>query len=229
MGRDTVDKVVRSYFACVTREPFEYKGVKYAPKPLRVSPLLLRGYTCPPGCGGCCLKFTLDYLPKEKRPPGCVERLVWFDGKAVKLYTDAQEANQLNTCRHLNRDDGRCEVYTTRPFSCDFELTRFLTSEEPDKPNSLLTKLYGRGWNMLRVVDQERGALCEMTPVTEESTRDVVRKLKRLKDWTDHFGLTRTWIPTIVREIETHGLKAPLLLSDDAFDNGFGFNPWRDR
>lgn len=42
---------------------------------------------------------------------------------------------------------------------------------------------------MLRV-DGKRGALCEMTEPTTASIDDVVRRIKRLKEWCEHFGLT---------------------------------------
>jgi hypothetical protein len=64
---DTMDKIVH-YFYGLTTKSFIYKGRKYDPKPLYISPLLLRGYTCPDHCAGCCLKFSLDYLPFEQTP-----------------------------------------------------------------------------------------------------------------------------------------------------------------
>ncbi len=65
---DSIDKIVTTYFRCVTKTKFHYKGIDYEPAPLTVSPLLLRGFTCPVGCGGCYPRFSLDYLPSEKRP-----------------------------------------------------------------------------------------------------------------------------------------------------------------
>lgn len=65
---DNMDKIVSVYFAGVTNVSFSYKKTLYMPKPLKVSPLLLRGVLCPEGCGGCCARFSLDYLPAEKTP-----------------------------------------------------------------------------------------------------------------------------------------------------------------
>jgi hypothetical protein len=68
--RDSVDKIMTAYVAAVCAEPFTYKRKHYPVKKLVVSPLILRGFTCPPMCGGCCPTFSLDYLPDERTPPG---------------------------------------------------------------------------------------------------------------------------------------------------------------
>lgn len=73
-----------------------------------------------------------------------------------------------------------------------------------DSPRALfMQKLYGRGWNMMRV-DGERGALCKMTEPDAESVADVDRRLARLEIWMLHFGLNpsrvgmiRTALPEI--------------------------------
>lgn len=209
MNADSVDKIVTRYFACLTREPFTFKERAYEPRPLAVSPLLLRGYTCPPGCGGCChIRFTLDYLPSELRPAGLEPREIPFNGKKVRVYSDLQRENTENVCHHLNLEDGRCGVYKRRPFSCDFELIR--TLEYTNRPNVLTQKLFGRGWNMKRI-DGERGALCTMLPADEETTAEVVRKLGRLAQWAKHFGI-RTWAETIVELIEKKRLRETVIL-----------------
>lgn len=217
MNSDSVSKIVGRYFAATTRVPFSYGGREYLPRPLSVGPLLLRGYTCPAGCGACCLKFSLDYLPDEPRPKGLAPRAVEFDGREVVVYSDLQPENSSNNCKHLSPEDGRCGVYEVRPFSCDFELIR--TLEYDDRPNVLTQRLYGRGWNMMRV-DGERGALCEMTPVNTETKREVVRKLGRLRQWADHFGI-RTWADEICSLIQSGKLTRNVVLSDDKAP-GFG-------
>src|SRR5687767_9323926 len=104
LQNDSVDKIVTRYFATVAREPFTYKGKEFQPKPLKVSPLLLRDYTCPPMCGGCCFKFTLDYLPTEKTPRLAKRRWVEFNGRQVEIWTDTQEDNSGVRCRHLTTE-----------------------------------------------------------------------------------------------------------------------------
>src|SRR5271155_2717133 len=88
---DSIDKVVSVYFRAVTKVNFQYKEVIYEPRDLTVSPLLLRGYTCPVGCGGCCPRFSLDFLPSEERPDYInTKRLIPFDGKMIEIYSDMQ-------------------------------------------------------------------------------------------------------------------------------------------
>lgn len=206
--RDSVDKIVQTYFASVTKEKFTYKGVEFAPKDLHVSPLLLRGYTCPVGCGGCCPRFSLDYLPSENKSSLAVKRYIEFNNKQVEIYSDMQDDHEDHFCRNLNKTDGRCGIYLVRPFSCDFELIRFFVSEDSTQ---LSQQLFGRGWQFLRI-DGDRGALCSMTPIDKSSIADVIRKLNRLKQWTDYFGIS-TWIPEILRWIERGDADFPLHLT----------------
>ena len=91
-------------------------------------------------------------------------------------------------CRNLSMDNGRCGIHGLHPFSCDFELIRFLHFADLSKPNTITQKLYGRGHAMLRVTG-DRGALCKMLPPNDERKAEVVRKLGRLKQWCEHFGL----------------------------------------
>lgn len=191
---DSIDKIVTSYFRSVTKVSFTYKGKSYGPTPLIVSPLILRGFTCPERCGGCCPRFSLDYLPSENRPASITtERSIEFNGKGITVYSDRQSDHKDHFCRNLNKSNGRCQVYQERPFSCDFELIRFFISEEKIR---LSQQLFGRGWSFLRV-DNERGALCTMTPPTDATIRETIRKLNRLERWASHFGIT-TKVPEII-------------------------------
>lgn len=197
--RDTLDKVIGTYFAMVTAETFTFRGKTYHPKTLRVSPGIFRGFTCPSGCAGCCPRFSLDYLPTERRPEfdlGHITREVEFNGATFKIISDMQQDHKSPKCRNVNWDDGRCGIHGLQPFSCDFEVLRFLEMSNPDRPNALTSKLFGRGWAMMRV-DGVRGALCEMTPADEESVRDNLRKLKRLREWVEYFGLSHRLNPII--------------------------------
>jgi hypothetical protein len=193
---DSVDKIVESYFQVVTREDFTYRGKEYKAKALQVSPTLLRGFTCPEACGACCTRFSLDYLPSEKRPKGTKKRTVLFNDQEIILHSNLQEDHNMRECGMLSwTGSGRCTIHGKHPFTCDFELIRTSVFSSPNRPNILGQRLYGRGWNMLRV-DGERGALCTMTKPTPDSIKEVIRKLNRLKKWTDHFGIN-TWIPQI--------------------------------
>lgn len=202
--RDTLDKVVGTYFAAVCDEPFEYKGDYYEPKTLVVSPQLLRGFTCPAECGACCPRFSLDYLPFEKRPAEYAylePRDIIFNRDVFVVLSDLQLDHQDHHCRNLNKDDGRCMIHGRQPFSCDFELIRFAMSTKDDGVNRLNQRLYGRAWQMMRA-DGDRGTLCEMTPITKETMQDAVRRLERLLEWTTYFRL-RTKLPRIIRWAQT--------------------------
>lgn len=204
---DTFGKIV-GYLALVTTHSFEYKGKQYHPKPLRVSPDIARGYDCPEGCGGCCPRFSLDYLLSEDRPSGCKSREVTLNGASRIIMSDLQEHDGYH-CKYLNQENGRCLNHDRRPFSCDFELIRFAKFADDARPNQVTTRLFGRGWQLLRI-DGERGALCEITPATDESRKDTIRKLKRLNQWALEFGL-RTKIKDIIKWLETNPTKAIIL------------------
>lgn len=214
---DSVDKIVTVYLASVCSHAFVYKGRLYRPKPLRVSPLIFRGFTCPQGCGGCCPRFTLDYLPSEQRPYRLERREVEIDGRAVEVYTDTQAENREHFCRNLDRVTGRCGIHGRHPFSCDFELIRFINFAERVDLNQ---KLFGRGWAMRRI-DGGRGSLCEMLPSDESTVREVVRKLRRLREWADHFGV-RTRLAEIIQWAEAGPRNDPLELDIPAGDDGRG-------
>lgn len=220
---DTLDKIIGTYFALVCAEDFGYKGRVYKARPLSVSPLIFRGFTCPAMCGGCCPRFSLDYLPSERRPasldlqPRTIDILRGSAARddvemmCVTVLSDLQNDRRGERhCRNLNMDDGRCGVHGVQPFSCDFELIRFIEYADVDRPNVMLSKLFGRGWNMMRV-DGERGALCEMTDADEQSVRDTLRKAKRLKEWVEHFGIAHK-MDAIIDWIAAGPHSAPLVL-----------------
>jgi Putative zinc- or iron-chelating domain len=191
---DTVDKIVEVYLAGLCRESFIYKGKLYLPKPVVVSPLVLRGYTCPARCGACCGSFSLDYLPTETSPEMASPREVKLHGHRVGLYSDRQRDVRERWCRHLDRASGRCGIYNRRPFAGDFELIRFLIFAD----RVVVTqKQYGRAWAMTRL-DTRTGALCEMLPADLRTKTEVIRKFQRLAQWAAHFGI-RTCLSDVLR------------------------------
>jgi hypothetical protein len=193
---DSIDKIVSTYFYAVTNEPFEYKGKTYQPKSLTISPLLLRGFTCPEMCAGCCPRFSLDYLPGSQMPYELERRLVSFNGTMIEIFSDLQLDNTSYHCINVDKK-GRCSIHGKQPFSCDFELIRFLIFSDETAPNHLVQKLFGRGFSMMRI-GGERGALCKMTPATKESINEVVRKLRLLEKWCLHFGLQKNKVKAII-------------------------------
>lgn len=229
MPQDSVDKVIGSYFTSVNAVPFTYKGKTHPVPRLRVSPLLFRSATCPEGCGGCCGPYTLDYIPTENPPEGFAEeRIIKFDGKEIPIRTISQPADLTmpqNKCRFLNLENGRCGIHKQHAFSCDFELVRFIKREPSEKQSypsaNLTSQPYGRGWAM-KQVGGGVGNLCEMIPANLETGLDALRKLKRLKEWTDHFGL-ETRLPKILEWVEDNyrnpeSAKALIFLSGEAIE-----------
>lgn len=219
---DSLDKVIGVYFAAAAKEPFVYKDVEYKPKPLVVSPLLLRGFTCPVKCGGCCPRFSLDYLPAERKPDNTSVRKVKVSGKWFSVYSDLQvDRAKEHFCRNLNMNDGRCNIHAIRPFSCDFELIRFLMHADHTR---MQQRLFGRGWAMQRV-DGKRGALCTITPADEQSIQNAKRKVLRLKDWMDYFCIG-SWCDDIVKWIDK-GAPAALYCDVDMLgkNHSHGFFP----
>ena len=193
---DTLDKIVGTYLASVCADSFRYKGRQFAPKALIVSPLLLRGYTCPANCGACCGSFSLDYTCDEARRGNEVPRTIAINGRSVTILSDMQRDVQDAWCRHLDRETGRCLQHASRPMACDFELIRFLIY---DDRVLMLQKTYGRAWAMMRL-SGNRGALCEMLPENSHRVSEVIRKLQRLEAWAMHLGV-RTRIPKILEWI----------------------------
>jgi len=207
MERDSISKVINSYMAAVCREAFTYLGRTYSPKLLAISPLIFRDYTCPANCGACCLHFTLDYLPSERRPYEMATRVVEISGRPITIYTDHQDDHSEHFCRNLERSTGRCRIHGLHPFSCDFELLRFIHTESSA---TAMQKLYGRGWKMLRV-DGGRGARCEVVPAGEWTLSETVKKFERLREWADHLGIV-TWCEEIIAWLAVGPHAEPLVL-----------------
>ena len=232
MFNDSVDKIIQAYFAAVTRAPFAYKGKAYFPHDLRVSPGMFRGYTCPPNCGACCHRFSLDYLPAEPRPDRddrFREREVEFNGKLFTIISDTQEDHEDRHCINVNKqgdgpqryddslDLGRCQVHGKHPFTCDFELLRFThhTEENPDRPNYLNQRLYGRGWAMTRVTGEKK-AMCEMITGDMTWKADTMRRLARLMEWADYFQLDHCLLE-IIGWVATGPHEEPLTIKNTTY------------
>jgi len=207
---DSVEKIVERYFSAVAKKPFEFNGKRYGPKPLFVSNQLARGYTCPLNCGACCPVFTLDYLPSEETPEDVSDRQFKFNDNWVTVRSNEQPLNRTSHCCYVSREDARCQIHPIRPLSCDFELIRPRACE---KRNELRVAKFGRAWNLTNAVDGSKGTRCEITNPTDKSIADTIRKLNRLRKWTNHFGLGRTWIPEIINYLQSGRWKSgPIIL-----------------
>lgn len=206
---NSIDKIVTTYFAGVCSEPFNYRGKAYIPKQIRVSPLIFRGFTCPPKCGGCCPRFSLEYLPSEMRPSenDHQEYGVLINGRTIFMTHDAQDDHDSHFCRNLDQSTGRCGIHGLHPFHCDFELIRFRHSDDQVQ---IMQALFSRGWNFKRI-DGERGSLCEMIPLDPAWQKDLIRRMKRLKQWAEHFRI-ETHMDSIIGWCETGPHDEPLII-----------------
>ncbi len=184
--KDSVDKIVTTYFSSVTTHPFRYTGVEYLPKKLVVSPAIFRSLDCVPDCGACCLNYTLDYLPDEKPTFSVIEKNISISNVDFLLYSDPQDNTPTRYCRNLDLMTGRCKIHSFHAFSCDFEILRFKVSKLPLRPTYLGQYNYGRGWAMTRC-SGEKGALCVIKK--EIDIDDIIRRLERLKKWVDYFRI----------------------------------------
>ena len=205
---DSVDKIITRYFSVVTTESFIYKGKTYQPKAVRVScKMFVRRRVCVAKCGACCPRFSLDWIPAEfeKVPEQHRNRIsvrnIDFDNRQVQIHSDLQNDHKDHFCHNLNRESGMCGIHGFHPFSCDFEPIRFY--EFKDQANRIDHRPFGRAWKMTRI-DGEKGALCEWNenPCDEEWKQELIRKLNRLKAWTDYFGIN-TVLPRIIQWLDT--------------------------
>jgi len=229
-SRESIVKIVTQYFAPMTKVPFEFRGKIYEPKTLRVSPMIFtRKMGCPPGCGGCCAKLSVEYIAPEieemkisdgnpyLKADGTFERfharMIYVNGISKLVYSDLQKNNKDHFCHYLIKENGRCNIHGNHPFSCDFELLRFSIMSSPNRANQLNHRPFGRGWAML-TIDGTRGAKCEWEDVEQISyvdQKDIVRKLKRLKQWMEYWELSHK-VDGVIDWVASGPHKKPLFI-----------------
>ena len=112
------------------------------------------------------------------------------------VYTNFQNDNPDSKCEFLNKEDGRCKIHVSNPFSCEFELNKFVVKGEK---TYLMNKLFGRGWAMMRV-DGERGALCNMKPF---NLKKYLRDVELLNELLDIINKYNKKAPLLVKLVNT--------------------------
>lgn len=208
---DTIDRIATVHMAAITSQPFVYKNEEFKPQPLRVSPLIFRGFLCPASCGACCKPVSLDWLPSEELPYVVESREIEFNGHKLTIFSDLSSESPF--CHNLQREDARCAIHGKHPYSCDFEMIRVGLSRGSKRQNALSNRLFGRGWALTRV-DGSKGAACSMTPVSKEEVPNLLRKLRRMQDWANFFKLT-TVLPDIIAWVETGPHEDALYLNQE--------------
>ncbi len=212
---NSVEKIIDTYFAAVTKTEFVWNGTRFTPRPLKLFPSLANEHVCPENCGACCGQFTLDYINGERDSTGLQERIIQLNGHDIKIWTDEQLGSER--CKYLRMEDGRCYIHGVHPFSCDFECLRFEVGQVRNY-NELKQGHYKRGWQLAQV-DGTKNVKCKFLPASTEGAQESIRKLKRLEDWTNHFHLTDTYIPEIITYVENWELlDEPIFLFPDGFD-----------
>ena len=171
---------------------------------LILSPMFFRDYSCPSHCGGCCPKFSLDYFEGERwekfkiEYPHLVHKFKLRIIKGANVYTNYQSDNPTLKCEFLNLENGRCGIHKSNPFSCEFELNKFVVK---DKKTYLMNKLFGRGWNMMRI-DGERGALCEMKPFNLKKYLRDIELIKELLEIIKQYNQKSPLLERVVKFLE---------------------------
>lgn len=176
-----------------------------------LSPTFFRSLICPKNCGACCLKFSLDYITKdsqdqlkkiypEKYKKYFKSRTV--DGKII--LSDEQINNPHTHCRFLS-ENGRCEIHSASPISCQIEPIKFRLVKERVYVSK---QTFGRAWQMKRV-SGERGCLCEFVGYSETQFQNDLRVLNDLNDVAIFFEI-ETVIPQIITLVESLGVNTKL-------------------
>lgn len=187
-----------------TNKIFGY--LKNAQKTVVLSKLFFRDYTCPESCGGCCPKFSLDFFEGErweifkKEYPDKVAFFKKREIAGVNVYSYLQDDNETRWCRFLDLSIGRCSIHKSNPFSCEFELIKFITRGE--NQSILIKKLFGRGWNLLTVTGK-RGGVCKMTAFNFQKLKRDIELLKELNEIGNKFQMT-TKLPKIIKFLESN-------------------------
>jgi len=233
---DSVDKVVNVYFAAFATEPFTYKGELFNPKPLFVSTSFFHSFNCFANCGGCCQQFTLDFIPGETMPTDekaqqFHNRQIEFNGRPFTIITkDEHDPNHhivnvpsQKRCDFMRLTDGRCDIHMKHPLTCDF--AGLMVWHRSDF-TWCGVRPFGRRWAMMKL-DGIRGGDCTITKTPTDANREEnIRRLERLKEWTDFFGI-KTHIPNVIdwaKQLSDHSM----CFKNDKDGNSFRVNTMKE-
>jgi len=195
---DSLDKVLTA-IEVVAQVPILYKGMEYQPPVhLYVSDKFWKSYICKKGCGGCCLNFSLDWLPsgweeveKEYLQVAELHKLRNIEVNRVRrsIATISPEGNKH--CRFF--DDIGCMIHKYRPLTCRTPLIKF---HRVGDRGYIFKSPFGRAWAMKRF--DGGPILCELGAFSPNQFLDNdVPVLRRLLSWCNHFGI-ETHLPRII-------------------------------
>ena len=204
---DSLRKIFECYIIPLIKKSITYRNKVYKPlDKIIISPTIFRKIICNKNCGACCLKYTMDFLPHERKPKIKLTKRI-FENKEIHTFYSSDK-NKIY-CDLLDTKTGLCSIHSLKPFSCDFEFVRFKYFKSKNCVY-IGNYTYGRAWNM-RKINGERGALCESTRIhSEENKKEILRKFKRLKEYIDYFEVD-TYINEIIKQLEKLDIYKPFL------------------
>lgn len=199
---DSIQKI-KSYFFELDKEILHF------------SPLFLRTLKCNKFCGGCCPKFSLDYIKDSQRWKNFVqhypEKVQFFeerkcDSAVYMSYT--QVDNKGYYCNFLNKEDGLCTIHTSNPFHCEFEIIKLRGQNEFDIPNDRLVQVSKKPFSeadTFKCVDGTVGAKCEIEGFNPIAFHRDIEMLKELQEhYFCHFLQKNIKLETLIKHLEAN-------------------------
>lgn len=201
--------------AVVAREPFTVNGKRFDPPRggLVLSASFWRRYGCALHCGGCCLAFTLDYLPWEWEQfcatyPAYAsrghERTVDVNGSARAVWTiandlHAQTLHGHRFCQFVDAQNGACTIHEQNPYSCRVELVKLRTIGET---GYIQKAPFGRAWNLTKIDGTRGDVLCTFDDFDEaQLLSNDIPVLQQLQRWASYMGIA-TYLPDVLDTID---------------------------
>lgn len=197
---DSIQKI-KSYFTELDKEVLHF------------SPLFLRTLKCNKFCGGCCPKFSLDYIKDSERWRNFVlqypEKVSFFkertsDNAVYMSYI--QSDNKGYYCNFLDKQNGLCTIHNSNPFHCEFEIIKLRGQNEFEIPSDRIIQLSKKPFSeadSFRCVDGTVGAKCEIEDFKPEAFSRDILMLKELQEYyVEHFLHENLNLKTLINYLE---------------------------
>jgi Fe-S-cluster containining protein len=182
---------------------------------LHFSPLFLRTLKCNKFCGGCCPKFSLDYIKDSQRWRNFVEqypeKVQFFeerkcDNAVYMSYTQVDNTGYY--CNFLDKQNGLCTIHTSNPFHCEFEIIKLRGQNEFDIPNDRLVQVSKKPFSeadTFKCVDGTIGAKCEIEGFNKSTFLRDIEMLKELQEhYVHHFLQKNIKLETLIQHLEAN-------------------------
>lgn len=177
---------------------YEYLENIHKSEYIYLSPSTFREFICHKFCGGCCTRFTLDYVVGSERYnnflkqyPELISKFSIRQYKGIEVLTYKPTHSNYH-CEFLFGKEALCSIHKVNPFTCNFEPIKVVSDANYTRKNishtKIIRKKFGRGWNMLRV-DNERGAFCEIEDDTRLSYSELEEFIVLLDELNYYYSL----------------------------------------